>query len=400
MKREKKILLIVTGGVAVYKSLELMRLLIDAKIDVLPVMTTAATKFVTPLSFSSLCNNSVYTDLWEENGDGDIGHIELSRKVDLIVVAPATANLIAKMANGIADDLATNVLLAANKKVLLAPSMNVRMWEHRATRRNISSLISDGNIIIGPNKGPMACGEYGMGRMTEPQDILAVIQQQLNFGKSKPLAGKRILVTSGPTLEPIDPVRYISNRSSGKQGKAIADALVNAGAEVIFITGPVTAELPQGAKIINVETGQEMLNAVLSDLNFDAAIFAAAVSDWKPVNQSLNKIKKKDSEINLKLAFSRNPDILAMVGKHKNRPGFLIGFAAETEDLQKNAQKKLIEKGCDLIIANDVNVETGVMGSDETVVKILSKTEVKSFPKMSKVDFSELLVNIIIRELK
>ncbi|MEE2773787.1 MAG: bifunctional phosphopantothenoylcysteine decarboxylase/phosphopantothenate--cysteine ligase CoaBC [Pseudomonadota bacterium] len=400
MTHEKKILLIVTGGVAAYKSLELLRLLIDEKISVLPVMTSAATKFVAPLSFSVLCKERVFTDLWNEGSNGVIDHIELSRKVDLIVVAPATANFIAKAANGIADDLATNLLLATNKKVLLAPSMNVQMWEHKATKRNVNTLISDGVEIIGPQKGAMACGDFGMGRMTEPRDIFAAARKALNQPRRKPLRGRRVLVTSGPTLEPIDPVRFISNRSSGKQGKAIADALLSAGAEVVFVTGPVASEMPRGATIRNVETGQEMLDTVLSDLSFDVAIFAAAVSDWKPKSKHINKIKKNQTENSLNLAFSKNPDILATVGRHINRPKIVIGFAAETENLLGNAQKKLIDKGCDLIIVNDVNVDTGVMGGDKTTVQIMSKTDVKSFPQMSKADFSELLVDRIVLELK
>ena len=378
----KNILLIVSGGIAAYKSLDLIRRLKERGVTVTPVLTHAGAEFVTPLSLSALAGQKVYTDLFDLTDEAEMGHIELSRVADLVVVAPATADLMAKMAGGHADDLASTLLMATDKRVLIAPAMNVRMWEHAANQRNLALLKEDGVLTVGPNEGDMACGEYGPGRMAEPLEIVEAIRMALSDG---PLAGKRIVVTSGPTHEPIDPVRYIANRSSGQQGSAIAEALVLLGAEVDFITGPASAARPGGANVVEVETAREMQEAVQAALPCDAAIFAAAVADWHVTGAGDSKIKKDGSGQPPELNLAENPDILKTVSQAKNnRPGLVVGFAAETDNMIENAKAKRERKGCDWILANDVSPETGIMGGAENAVSLITEAGVEEWPRMSK----------------
>ena len=347
----KRILLIIGGGIAAFKALDLIRRLRERGASVTPVLTKAAQEFVTPLSASALAAEKVYLDLFDLTDEAEMGHIELSRAADLVVVAPATADLMAKMAGGHADDLASTLLMATDKRVLIAPAMNVRMWDHPATKRNAATLAGDGVLFAGPVEGAMACGEFGPGRMSEPHEILGEIEQALADG---PLMGRHVLVTSGPTHEPIDPVRYIANRSSGAQGTAIAAALAGLGAEVTFVTGPASVPPPAGVRVVRVETAQEMLEAAEAALPADAAVFAAAVADWRVEGASDRKIKK-DGDGTPALEFAENPDILATIaGRGERRPGLVVGFAAETDDVVANAMKKLARKGCDWIVANDV----------------------------------------------
>lgn len=378
----KRVLLIIGGGIAAYKCLDLIRKLREQGADVTAVLTKSAQEFVTPLSVAALSGNKVYTDLFDLTDEAEMGHIELSRSADLLVVAPATADLMAKIAHGLANDLASTLLLATDKRVLIAPSMNVRMWEHAATKRNVATLRDDGVLSVGPDQGDMACGEFGFGRMAEPLAIVDAVAVALSDG---PLKGKRVLVTSGPTHEPIDPVRYIANRSSGTQGTAIANALSALGAEVVFVTGPADAEMPRGAEIVAVETAKEMLDAVEASLPADAAVFAAAVADWRVVSDSKSKIKKdaKGGVPTLKLA--TNPDILAKVSQRKkDRPSLVVGFAAETDDVVANATAKRKRKKCDWILANDVSPETGIMGGKDNAVTLIHDGGVEVWPMMSK----------------
>ena len=399
MTYKKKILLIVSGGIAAFKSLELVRLLSEDNFLVVPVMTESAEKFVTPLSLSVLAKHKVFKELYEIDDEVRFGHIELSRQVDLIVVAPATANFLAKAAHGIADDLASNILLATNKPVILAPAMNVKMWDHSATQRNIKQLTLDGLKFVGPVEGSMACGEFGYGRMAEPIEIFASIKNEFETEKYKPLTGKHILVTSGPTEEPIDPVRYVSNRSKGFQGTFIAETLVKYGADVVFVTGPVTIPMPQGARVINVKTADEMLDNVKKCGPYDVAICVAAVSDWMVENVASHKVKKEIDKNFLNLEFVKTPDILEYISSCDLRPQLVVGFAAETEHLENNALKKLENKKCDWILANDVGGESGVMGSENTEIVLFSRKAKERFPRMSKLEFSDLLVNKICAEL-
>lgn len=386
----KSVLLIIGGGIAAYKSLELIRLLKAKKISVRAIMTKSAEEFVTPLSVASLSGEKIHSALFNLTDEVEMGHIELSRAADLVVVVPATADLMAKMAQGLAGDLASTTLLATDKPVLIAPSMNVRMWLHAATQRNLVTLIADGIHLVGPNEGDMACGEFGFGRMAEPVEILAAIE---NLLRPKVLAGKRILITAGPTREAIDPVRYISNHSSGKQGYAIAQAAQLMGAHVTLISGPVSLPAPLGVKIIDVQTADEMLAACEKALPADVAIFAAAVADWKPAKPAAEKIKKTKSGETPSLSFVENPDILQIVSKGNKRPKLVIGFAAETENLLDHAKAKLAKKSCDLIIANDVS--EGVFGADKNTVHIVSNSGVETWPEMSKADVaSRLLAHI------
>lgn len=381
MLADKHILLIVGGGIAAFKSLDLVRRLREQGARVTPVLTRAGAEFVTPLSLSALSASKVYQDLFSLTDEAEMGHIELSRAADLIVVAPATADLMAKMAGGHANDLASTLLLATDTRVLIAPSMNVRMWEHPATRRNLAVLQDDGIMVIGPNEGDMACGEYGPGRMAEVPEIIAAIDGVLADG---PLKGKHVIVTSGPTHEPIDPVRYIANRSSGAQGTAIARALAALGAEVTFITGPAEVPPPLGVTTISVQSAQEMLAAVTAAPDADAAVFAAAVADWHVANAGGSKIKKDDAGLP-KLEFAENPDILATVAQMgAGRPGLVVGFAAETENVVANASAKRQRKGCDWIVANDVSPETGIMGGTENAVTLITAEGAESWPRMSK----------------
>ncbi|HXG79159.1 MAG TPA: bifunctional phosphopantothenoylcysteine decarboxylase/phosphopantothenate--cysteine ligase CoaBC [Methyloceanibacter sp.] len=389
----KRILLIVGGGIAAYKSLELVRRLKERGAKVRAILTAGGAQFVTPLSLSVLTEEKVFTDLFDLKDEAEIGHIRLSRETDLIVVAPATADLLAKMAHGLADDLAAAVLLATDKRVLAAPAMNVRMWEHPATQRNLAALKADGILFVGPEEGEMACGEYGLGRMAEPEAILAAVERALGDRAEAPakratplrtLAGRRVLVTSGPTQEPIDPVRYIANRSSGKQGHALARAAAALGAEVTLISGPVALPDPQGVRVVKVETANEMLAATLAALPADIAIFAAAVADWRAADSAERKLKKQNrTEAELKLAL--NPDILATVAKPgPKRPRLVIGFAAETENLIENAKLKLRSKNADWIVANDVWPGTGSMGGDRTQVHLVTASGVEDWPPLSK----------------
>ena len=377
----KRILLIVGGGIAAFKSLDLIRRLRERGASVTPVLTRAAEEFVTPLSASALAAQKVYRDLFDLTDEAEMGHIELSRSADLIVVAPATADLMAKMAAGLANDLASTVLMATDKRVLIAPSMNVRMWQHPATRRNRQVLEDDGILTVGPTEGDMACGEYGPGRMAEVPDIVAAVEDALANG---PLKGKHVVVTSGPTHEPIDPVRYIANRSSGAQGTAIAGALAALGAEVTFITGPADRDPPLGVCVVRIQTAEEMLSAVNTALPADAVVCAAAVADWRMAKESGSKIKKDGKGLPV-LEFAENPDILATVaGLKKGRPTLVVGFAAETDDVIANATAKRKRKGCDWIVANDVRPETGIMGGSDNDVTIISADGAEDWPRMTK----------------
>ena len=391
----KRILLIVGGGIAAYKSLELVRRLKERGASVRAILTRGGAEFVTPLSLSVLTEEKAYTELFDLKDEAEIGHIRLSREADVIVVAPATADLLAKMAHGLADDLASTVLLATDKQVLAAPAMNLRMWQHHATQRNLATLKSDGILFVGPDEGEMACGEFGPGRMAEPEAILAAIERAL--GGSVPgsapraqatplrsLTGRHVLITSGPTLEPIDPVRYIANRSSGKQGHALAHAAAALGADVTLISGPVALPDPQGVRVIRVETAHEMLAATLAALPADIAIFAAAVADWRVADAAEQKLKKQNQiEAELKLAL--NPDILATVAMPgPRRPRLVIGFAAETENLIENAKAKRLSKGADWIVANDVWPGTGAMGGDDTQIHLVTASGVEDWPPLSK----------------
>jgi phosphopantothenoylcysteine decarboxylase/phosphopantothenate--cysteine ligase len=382
MLNGRRVLLVIGGGIAAYKSLDLMRRLQDRGAKVVPVMTRAAEEFVTPLSVAALSGSKVYRELFDLTDEAEMGHIQLSRAADLVVVAPATADLMAKMAHGVAGDLASTLLMATDKRVLIAPAMNVRMWNHAATQRNLETLTKDGVLVVGPDNGNMACGEFGPGRMAEVLEIVAAVEDALLNG---PLKGKHVLVTSGPTHEPIDPVRYIANRSSGAQGSAIAQALVGLGARVTFVSGPATAPMPEGVDLVRVETAAEMLAAVEHGLPADAAVFAAAVADWRVTGTSDSKIKK-DSSGNLPaLEFAENPDILAAVSKIKEgRPELVIGFAAETDHVIDHATAKRLRKGCDWIVANDVSPETGIMGGSENDVTLIHNTGSEDWPRMGK----------------
>jgi len=394
----RRILLIIGGGIAAYKCLDLIRRLREHGCPVRAIMTKAAQEFITPLSVGAISGDKVFTEIFDQNDEHDIGHIRLSREADLIVVAPSTADLMAKMAGGHANDLASTVLLATDKPVLVVPAMNPKMWSHPATQRNLTTLMSDGLHFAGPNAGEMAeSGEAGMGRMAEPMEIVQAIAGILTPDTaSKPLAGKRAIVTSGPTHEPIDPVRYIANRSSGKQGHAIAEALARAGAEVILVSGPVNIPDPHHVAIIRVQTAREMRKMVEAALPADIAIMVAAVADWRSVENSDEKLKKDNGKGPDLLRLTENPDILKGLGHHKKRPKLLIGFAAETEKLEKHAKAKLKSKKADWIVANDVSPDNNVMGGNQNTIKLLSKSGIEDWPKMSKVEVSERLVAKIV----
>lgn len=385
----KRILLIIGGGIAAYKCCELIRLLRGRGAHVTPVLTAGAAQFVTPLTISSLAGQAAQTDLFDLTHEAEIGHIQLSRAADLVVVAPATADLMAKMAGGLANDLASTLLLATDKRVLVAPAMNVRMWDHPATQRNVARLRADGILFTGPNEGDMACGEFGPGRMAEPLEILAAIDRALTDG---PLKGRHVLVTSGPTHEPIDPVRYIANRSSGAQGAALAAALRDLGARVSFVTGPAEVAPPQGVQVIRVETAREMLEAVQTALPADAAVFAAAVADWRVANAAGQKMKKDGTGRLPELTFAENPDILATVSQMaQGRPRLVVGFAAETQDVERHATEKRARKGCDWIVANDVSPATGIMGGTENAVTIIDAQGAEHWDRMSKSEVARRL---------
>ena len=394
MLTNNRILLIIGGGIAAFKALDLIRRLREEGASVTPVLTTAAEEFVTPLSASALAAAKVYRDLFDLTDEAEMGHIELSRAADLVVVAPATADLMAKMANGHANDLASTLLMATDKHVLIAPAMNVRMWEHPATQRNLARLRGDGVLVVGPDEGNMACGEFGPGRMSEVPDIVAAVGAALSDG---PLKGKHVLVTSGPTHEPIDPVRYIANRSSGAQGTAIAAALRDLGAKVRFVTGPASVSPPGGVEVVRVETAAEMAEAVEAAPHpADAAVFAAAVADWRVENASGSKMKKDGSGNAPALEFAENTDILAAVSQRKKgRPALVVGFAAETDDVVANATAKRARKGCDWIVANDVSPETGIMGGAENRIVLISKDGAEQWPRLAKDDVARRLAERI-----
>ena len=387
----KRILLIIGGGIAAYKSLELIRALRAQGASVRGILTAGGAQFVTPLSVASLSGDKAYTELFDLMNEAEMGHIQLSRDADLLVVAPATADLMAKMAHGLCDDLATTALLATDKPVLIAPAMNVRMWGHAATKRNLAALCADGVIVVGPNAGDMACGEFGPGRMAEAGEIVAAVAAQL-VPAARPLSGLRALVTSGPTHEPIDPVRYIANRSSGKQGHAIAAALAALGAETILVSGPVQEAFPKGVAIRRVETACDMLAACKEAGQLDIAVCAAAVADWRVASQSSRKIKKRADGSTPALALTENPDILHTLSTPgPQRPRLVVGFAAETHDLVSHAREKRARKGCDWIVANDVSPHTGIMGGDFNTVHLLTETSVEDWPAMSKIAVAQRL---------
>ena len=389
----RSVLLIIGGGIAAYKSLELIRELKKRDFSVRVIMTKAAEQFVTPLSVAALSGEKVFSDLFSLTDETEMGHIELSRSADVVVVAPATADLLAKMATGLANDLASTTLLATDKKVLVAPAMNVRMWLHGATQRNIGTLQNDGVVFIGPNEGEMACGEFGPGRMAEPVEIVAAIEALLS-PQPKPLAGKHVLVTAGPTREAIDPVRYISNHSSGKQGYAIAAAALQLGARVTLVTGPVSLPLSVGAAVVPVTSADQMLQATKNALPADIAIFTAAVADWKVASIAGEKIKKKSDGTLPSLAFAENPDILKTIASMSSgRPSLVVGFAAETEKILEHAKAKLVKKACDLIVANDVSPESGVFGGDRNSVHLVSAKGVETWPVMTKTEVAVKLLS-------
>ena len=402
MLDKRRILLIISGGIAAFKSLDLIRRLRERGVIVTPVMTKAASQFVTPLSVSALAGKKVFQDLFDLTSEAEMGHIELSRSADLIVVAPASADLVAKMAAGNANSLASTILLATDTPVMIAPAMNLRMWSHAATQRNIQTLKEDGIQFVGPNEGDMACGEFGPGRMAEPFEIFTAIKDHfIEKSASDLLAGKRVLVTSGPTHEPIDPVRYIANRSSGAQGGEIAKAFMALGADVIFVTGPADVQPPIGVHVIKVETALQMLEAVEKEMPCDAAVFAAAVADWRVADASSSKIKKEEGRLP-DLEFSENPDILATISnRRKDRPDLVVGFAAETDNVINNASRKRLRKGCDWIVANDVSPETGIMGGPENVVTLITSQTVERWDRMSKSEVARELAmkiaNVLVR---
>jgi len=405
VNQDKSITLIIGGGIAAYKCLELIRRLSDLGIQTTPVLTKAGAEFVTPLSVATLAENAVHTDLFDLKNETEIGHIQLSRQSDLLVVAPATADLMAKAANGLANDLASTLLLATDKPVLMAPSMNVRMWEHPATQRNLKTLQDDGVLFVGPGIGPMACGETGPGRMAEVEEIVGAIQQALclKIGSSQqttgPLAGKSVLITAGPTHEPIDPVRYIANRSSGKQGFAIAQAAADLGADVTLIAGPCALETPEGVTRIDVESAQDMLGAVKTHLPADVAICAAAVADWRVETLASQKLKKSKSGLPA-LALTENPDILKTIAAQgPNRPKLVIGFAAETENIFEHARAKRERKLCDWIVANDVSAIGNVFGNDQTTIHILSDEAPVTFENISKQAAAQALMERVVQTI-
>ncbi|MBB3984154.1 phosphopantothenoylcysteine decarboxylase/phosphopantothenate--cysteine ligase [Sagittula marina] len=388
----KRILMVIGGGIAAYKCLDLIRRLRERGASVTPVMTRAAEQFVTPLSVSALAGEEVHRDLFDLTKEAEMGHIQLSRVADLVLVVPATADLMAKMAGGHANDLATTLLMATDTPVMIAPAMNVRMWDHPATQRNLSVLRGDGVTVVGPNSGDMACGEFGPGRMSEPLEIVAAVETALGDG---PLRGKRVLVTSGPTHEPIDPVRYIANRSSGAQGTAIAEALRDLGAEVVFVTGPADVARPSGVQVIEVQSARDMRAAVMTALPVDAGIFAAAVADWRVARESGSKIKKEAGKLPV-LEFEENPDILREVSRLEvGRPALVVGFAAETDDVVAHATAKRARKGCDWIVANDVSPATGIMGGTENAVVLISEDGAETWPRAAKAEVARKLADRI-----
>ncbi|MBB3397638.1 bifunctional phosphopantothenoylcysteine decarboxylase/phosphopantothenate--cysteine ligase CoaBC [Rhizobium sp. BK060] len=396
----KRILLVISGGIAAYKSLDLIRRLKERGASVRPLMTKGAEEFVTPLAVGALAADHVFTDLFSRQDEQDVGHIRLARDCDLVLIAPATADLLAKMANGLADDLASTVLLATDRPVLAAPAMNPHMWAHPATKRNVETLRGDRIRFIGPMSGEMAeSREAGIGRMAEPLEIVAAAEALLH-DRPKPLTGRKAIVTSGPTHEPIDPVRYIANRSSGRQGHAIAAALAALGADVTLVSGPVSIPDPFGVKVVHVERADQMRDAVLAALPADVAVMVAAVADWRVASATDQKIKKHPGESIPTLALTENPDILKTVGHHTMRPKLVIGFAAETQDVESNARAKLDRKGADIIVANDVSPATGIMGGVRNRVKIVSHSGIEQWPDLAKEEVATRLAAMIAERLK
>ncbi|MBV8798840.1 MAG: bifunctional phosphopantothenoylcysteine decarboxylase/phosphopantothenate--cysteine ligase CoaBC [Alphaproteobacteria bacterium] len=395
----RSVLLVIGGGIAAYKSLELIRRLRERGFAVRAILTSAGAEFVTSLSVSALAGEKVFQDIFSLTDEAEMGHIQLSRAADLLVVAPATADLMAKLANGHANDLASTALLATDKRVLMAPAMNVRMWNHPATQRNIATLKKDGVLLIGPNDGEMACGEFGPGRMAEPEEIVAAIESALPDSASGPLAGFKALVTSGPTQEPLDPVRFIANRSSGKQGYAIAGALADSGAQTTLVSGPVEIAPPLRVKLVKVQTAREMLAACESALPVDIAVFTAAVSDWRPDKVFNSKLKKREGGSVPDIQLTANPDILSIIAHGSKRPALVIGFAAETDDVVAHARAKRTKKGCDWIMANDVSPSTGIMGGENNTVHLITATGVEDWPQMSKRDVGRRLAARIAQAL-
>ncbi len=393
MSSQKSVLLIIGGGIAAYKCLELIRQLSKRGIRSRVILTKAAEEFVTPLSVAALSGEKVFTELFSLTDETEMGHIELSRSSDLVVVAPATADLMAKMANGLATDLATTTLLATDKPVMIAPAMNVRMWEHAATQRNLAQLKADGVALVGPDEGDMACGEFGPGRMSEPTQLAEEIEAFFRKSQNQPLKGRKIVVTAGPTHEPIDPVRYIANRSSGKQGYAIAESLAELGAEVTLVSGPTRLDCPRGVLRVDVESASEMLAATQAALPADAAIFAAAVADWRVANASDQKVKKQDGALP-DLSLAENPDILATISQMTDgRPKLIVGFAAETQQVVDNGTAKRARKKCDWIVANDVSPGTGTFGGDDNQVHLIQIQGVEEWPRMSKSEVAKTLAD-------
>ena len=394
--RGKRVLLIIGGGIAAYKSLELIRRLSERGVYCRAILTKAGAEFVTPLSVSALSGEKVFSDLFSLTDESEMGHIELSRSADLVVVAPATADLMGKLAAGLASDLASTALLATDKKILMAPAMNVRMWQSPAVARSLAQLKKDGVQFVGPNDGEMACGEFGPGRMAEPLEIVAAIEQAL--GAEGPLAGMRALVTAGPTREPVDPVRFLANHSSGKQGYAIADALMRAGAETTLVSGPVALAAPDGVKLMRVTTAREMLAACQASLPADVLVMAAAVADWRPDIAANSKLKKSTDRVVPLIKLVENPDILATLAAGPNRPRLVVGFAAETDDVVQNAIAKRVRKGADWIIANDVSGD--VMGGERNRVQLVSAAGVEDWPDMTKTEVGSRLAARIADQLK
>ncbi len=395
MLQGKRILLVIAGGIAAYRALELIRALKERQAVVRCVMTHGAQQFVTPMAAAALSGEKVFTELFSLTDEAEMGHIRLSREADLVVVAPATADLMAKMAAGLADDLASTVLLATDKPVMICPAMNTQMWNHPATRRNVARLQADGIAMLGPDAGDLACGEVGRGRMSQPQAIAAAIEAFFEEAADKPLAGRHALITSGPTHEPIDPVRFIANRSSGKQGHAIAAACARLGARVTLVSGPVNLPDPAGVEIVKVETAREMLAACEAALPADVAICAAAVADWRVASQAATKLKKEGGALPT-LSFAENPDILAtLAARNDRRPRLVIGFAAETGDVVTYARAKLAKKGCDWIVANDVSAGTGTFGGDDNTVHLVGPEGVENWPRMSKQEVATTLARRI-----
>jgi phosphopantothenoylcysteine decarboxylase/phosphopantothenate--cysteine ligase len=397
--QKKRILLVVTGGIAAYKTPELVRRLRERSFDVRCILTKAAREFVTPLALSAVSNDKVYENLFDLDDESEMGHIQLSRSADLILVAPATANIMAKAANGLANDLASTTLLATDTPVMMAPAMNVRMWDHPATQQNVKTLIDRGVTMVGPLEGDMACGEYGMGRMTDVPELVEAVCA--HFKPTGPLVGKKALVTSGPTHEPIDPVRYIANRSSGKQGHAIAAELAKLGAEVTLVSGPTRQPDPKGVRVVAIESARDMLAACEAALPCDIAVFAAAVADWRVDMEADQKLKKDGSGKIPDLQLTENPDILATISQHKSqRPGLVIGFAAETEHVIDHATQKRARKQCDWILANDVSPTTGTFGGDDNTIHLITPDHYEDWPKSSKIEVAQRLAAKIADHLK